>query len=132
MIKYVNVERWNNTYLGISDFMLNIFNSFIGVSMMTSLCALPMTVLCMYVIPPNIEASTFAIIDTILTFQSEWGGHFMGSLYSKIFHITKHNLSNFPKLIVVEMLMILGGLVLAYKLLPTNEEMYTLGKKLNK
>lgn len=71
--------RYNTLYWGISDLHLNAFLMLIGKATLICLQVLPMTVMLMYIVPKNIEASCFATITAILTFSTDWAGDVVGA-----------------------------------------------------
>ena len=71
--------RYKTLYWGISDLYLNAFLMLIGKAVLICLQVLPMTVMLMYIVPANIEASCFAVITAILTFSTDWAGDVVGA-----------------------------------------------------
>jgi hypothetical protein len=80
-LMYVNVMRWNITYLGISDFSINLTSMLLGKASLVCFCELPMEIMMMNVVPRNIEASMFAIIAAIFEFPLEWGADISGGFW---------------------------------------------------
>ena len=97
---------------------------------MVSLAVLPMTVMMMHVVPKNIEASMFSVITAAITFSTDWAGDLVGAIYCEFFGITGEDLSNFHRIMVVKIFMIVVSITLIHALLPSNETIKALGRRL--
>lgn len=110
-----------NTLWGISDLHLNAFLMLIGKATLICLQVLPMTVMLMYIVPKNIEASCFATITAILTFSTDWAGDVVGAFICQSYNISLKDMTNYSQVIILKM-----GLIsiacLMIGLLPTNTE----------
>ena len=102
----------------------------IGKATLVCLGVLPMTIVMMYVVPKNIEASCFAIITGILTFSTDCAGDIVGAFFCDAFGITVKDMTNYHKVVVLKMILILICMPLI-QILPSNAEIYLLGEKLN-
>jgi len=102
----------------------------IGKAVLICLQVLPMTVMLMYIVPANIEASCFAVITAILTFSTDWAGDVVGAFICESFNISVKDMSNYSQVIILKM-----GLIsiacLMIGLLPTNAEVQEIGAKMN-
>jgi uncharacterized membrane protein YdcZ (DUF606 family) len=86
----------------------------------------------MQVVPMNIEASMFAVITAAVTFSTDWAGDIIGGFYCQFFGVTEKNQQNFSQIMFVKILMIFASIIIGLNLLPTNEEVRALSKRLNK
>jgi len=105
VFQYCNIRRYNIKW-GIPDFEYNLVLNLTGKAALISLSILPMTILMMYVVPKNIEASMFSIITAILTLSTYWAGDMMGAFYCDLFGVTAKNLTNFHKIIIVKICLV--------------------------
>lgn len=130
ILQYANVQRWNLAW-NIPDFHFNIGLFLIGKATLISFSVLPMTVMLMNTVPKNIEASMFAVITATITFSTDWAGDLVGAIYCDYFGITSKDLSKFGSIIGLKIFVVIACILLIKKLLPTNEEIKALGRRLN-
>lgn len=79
--------RWNLS-LGVSDFLINVVISLLSRAGLIALCIMPITVQMMKVCPKNIEASMFAVVTSIISISSDWGGELVGGTVLNILGVT--------------------------------------------
>jgi hypothetical protein len=130
ILQYANVQRWNLAW-NIPDFHFNIGLFMVGRATMISFSVLPMTVMLMNTVPKNIEASMFAVITAAITFSTDWAGDLVGAVYCDFFGITNKDLSKFGHIIRLKIFVVIACIFLISKLLPSNEEIKALGRRLN-
>lgn len=138
-LMYANLMRWNINVLSsganlrwwsISDWHLNAILMFIDKATFTCLAVVPMTIQMTYVIPDCIEASMFAIVSTCITFSSDWASDTIGAVFCSVFGITSEDMTNLPTATLVK-IALLFFVMLFVRILPTNEEIQELSKKVN-
>lgn len=127
--QFANVKRYNLQY-GIDDFKLNMVLMMLGKATAISLSVLPMTIMMMYVIPKNIEASMFAVVTGALTFSTDWGGDMVGAIVCEMFGISNEDMSRFGHAIIFKMGMTFLS-ILMIRMLPSNKEIHDLSDKMN-
>ena len=128
-LTYANTQRWNLAW-GVGDYELNLFLSVIGIAVLISLTVLPAISMMMHLIPLNIEASMMALLAAIISFQTDWGGHIVCAFYCELFDINKHDLSNYPKLLIYQIFMTFVCILLCCILIPSNQRVKELGRKI--
>ena len=129
LVSLANVNRLNLRW-GISDFYLNLVLMLLQKAVLTSLCILPITIMMMQVIPKNIEASMFAVISATINYSMEWGGDITGAFVCRHFGITTLNKTNLHSAVELKLQM-LAIVVILTQILPKNQELFILGKKMN-
>lgn len=120
-----NLRWWS-----ISDWHLNAILMFIDKATFTCLAVVPMTIQMTYVIPDRIEASMFAIVSTCITFSSDWASDTIGAFFCSVFGITSEDMTNLPTATLVK-IALLFFVMFFVRMLPTNEEIQELSKKIN-
>lgn len=79
-----------------------------------------MTVALTYIIPPNIEASTMAIISASFVWAYDAGAKVSCSIYCAIFDVNDEHMDNYPHLIVAKFPMI-GVMTILLLIIPNNK-----------
>lgn len=118
LLQLANFYRLN-LKIGINDFYFNLFLMLFGRATTISLSVLPMTIMMMYVIPKNIEASMFSLITGTLTFSTDWGGDMIGAFLCSYFGITDDNMSKFDQVLLIKVVCVFVCILLV-RILPTN------------
>ena len=119
IIQYCNIRRYNLQW-GIGDYEFNMVLAITGKAALISLNVLPMTILMMYIVPKNIEASMFAMITAILTLSTDWAGDLVGAFYCDALGVTSKDLSNFHQIAFIKIFAVLVCIIFAQYMLPTN------------
>lgn len=72
----------------------------------------------------------FAIVSACITFSSDWAGDTIGAIYCYTFGITTDDMTNLPTATLVK-IGLLFFVMLFVRILPTNEEIQELSRKIN-
>ena len=72
----------------------------------------------------------FAIVSTCITFSSDWASDTIGAIFCSFFGITSEDMTNLPTATLVK-IGLLFFIMAFVRILPTNEEIHELSKKIN-
>lgn len=109
-----------------SDILINGVCFFFGVYAISCLAIIPVQVQLTQVIPSNIEAAMTAVVTGTFVFSYEVGCKMSGSLFCDLFKVDNDHLDNYWMVLLAKLPCILI-VMLASKILPTNQEINALG-----
>ena len=115
---YINATRVNLEW-GISDYYLNVFLRFFGLSIKTTLTILPSTVILSHIVPVNVEATMISVITSCLYLNYDWGGEMMTAYLCDIYVVGASDYTNYSSLIVSKFSFLLIS-ILSVGLFPSN------------
>jgi hypothetical protein len=125
----LNATR-RNLDIGINDEVLNAAIFFFSTQPVSILAFIPMQVQLTYLVPENVEASTMALITGTFVWSYEVGAKTSSALYCSLFVVNDENMGNYPHMLIVKLVMLGLMMVAVPYVIPSNEAIQNLAKKL--